>query len=135
MRRILDFDQVEAFGRRGRAAGSAIAGRERARHIVGMPPSEANQLQCTGHVAHLVVQERAGARCDMDFVAGPVDFQRVERLQRRPRLAKRVAEGRKIVVPDEVTGAGAHRVGVERRGDLQTRPRSSAGGARRFRMR
>ena len=54
----------------------------------------------------------------MDFVAGPVDFQRVERLQRRPRLAKRVAEGRKIVVPDEVTGAGAHRVDVERRGDL-----------------
>ena len=85
-RGIADFDQVEAFGRRGRAAGAAIAGSQGAGNIVGMPASETDQLQCAGDVAHLVMQKRAGTSRDMDLLAGAADFQRIERLQRRPRL-------------------------------------------------
>ncbi len=54
----------------------------------------------------------------MDLSADAADFQRVERLQRRSRLAQQVAESRKIVMPDQVTGAGAHRLDVECRSDL-----------------
>src|SRR5690348_12427163 len=108
--RIADFHQIEAFGGRGRAAGATVGGGEGAGHVVGTPPSETDQLQCFGHVAHLVMQERARMSRDADLVAGAADFQRVERLQRRLRLAQRVAEGRKIVLPYEMLGAGAHRV-------------------------
>src|SRR6202040_549980 len=117
-RRIPDLDQIEAFGRRGRAAGTAIADRERAGHIVRTPPPETDQLQCADYVAHLVMQKRAGPRRDMDLGPGPVDFQRIERLQRRLSLTQRVAERGEIVMPDQVAGAGAHRLDVGGWSDL-----------------
>ena len=65
-----------------------------------------------------MVQKRAGAGGDMDLLAGAAALQRVERLQRRPGLAQRVAESRKVVMPDKVAGTGTHRIGVEGWGNL-----------------
>ncbi len=115
---VADRDEGEPVGRRGRSAGAAVAGRERARDIGRAPAPEPDQLQGPSHVAHLVVQERAGARLDMDFLADPGEVERVERLDRRLRLAQRVAEGRKIVMTHEMAGALLHRREVERRRDM-----------------
>src|SRR3984893_14586154 len=121
-RRIPDLDQIEALGGCGRAAGTALPGRKRADHIVGTPPPETDQLQCADYVAHLVMQKRAGPSRDMDLGADAVDFQRIERLQWRLSLTQRVAESREIVMPDQVTGARAHRLDVEWRSDLPYPP-------------
>src|SRR5438874_1600778 len=45
-------------------------------------------------------------------------IERVERLDRRLRLAQRVAEGREIVMADEVPRALLHRCQIERRRDM-----------------
>ena len=117
-RRVANLDQVEALGRSGRPAGAAVAGGKGAGDVVGMPAAEPDQLQGAGHVAHLVMQKRAGARFDVDFVADPAQIERVERLERRLRLAQRIAKGREIVMADQMSGALAHRLDIERRRDL-----------------
>src|ERR1044071_4670634 len=64
------------------------------------------------------MQEGAGARRDMDLLAIRRDIENIERLDRRFRLAKRVAKGREILVPHEMPRAFLHRVRIERRRDM-----------------
>ena len=78
----MDLDQVEAFGWRGRAAGAAVTGGERTGDVVGTPASKPDQLERTGHVAHLVMQERACLRLDMDLITDAAEVERVERPER-----------------------------------------------------
>src|SRR6516162_9208498 len=109
---------METVGRGGGAAGPPVAGGERAGDFVGMPMSHPDQLQCTDNNAHLVVEERTGARLDMDLLAGVAQLERVECLERRFRLAQRVAETREVVVADEMASTRAHCLDIERRCDM-----------------
>ena len=135
-RRVDHFDQIEA--RRAARSGRRRGGRGPPAPSHGPPPlPAADQLQRADHVAHLVVQERArrAPRCG----------------SRRRRGARSSAssvftgdfawhsESRKVVkscVPDQLPRAVAASPSASSGGPTcQTRPRSSAGGARRLRMR
>src|SRR5690349_14117943 len=54
----------------------------------------------------------------MNFLAGLRDLQPVERLHRAVRLALRRAEGGEVMTSDEMRRALAHRLDVERDGDI-----------------
>ena len=78
--------------------------------------------------------ERANG-VDMDFLAHARDVEAIERLHRRFRLALRGAEGGEVVLPDQRLRRVMHRLGVEIAHDMPDVAASSAGGARRVRMR
>src|SRR5689334_15457137 len=117
-RRVNHLDEIKPVGRRGRAAGAAVARGERLGDARGAPFAGADQLQRADHVAHLMVQERAGARLDDDLVAGARDVEAVERLYRRFRLAHGVAEAGEVVLADERSRGFLHRLLVEARADM-----------------
>src|SRR5690348_7171679 len=78
-----------------------------------------------------MVQERARPRLDHDLLAEALDVEAIERLDRRLRLAERIAEGAEIVLTQKLARAFLHRRDVERRPNmpdpiaLQRRWRSS----------
>src|SRR5271169_743603 len=109
-RRIAYLDQVEALGRGGRTAGATVAGGKCCGDIIGPPAAESDQLQGARHVAHLAMQERTRPRLDPNLVAAAGHLERVERLQRRVRLAQPVAKSCKIVMVDEMASTFAHRL-------------------------
>src|SRR5713101_9009036 len=100
-RRVNDLHQIEPFRRRGWPAGAPVARGERLGDMGDAPFAGADELQRPDHVAHLVVQEGAGARLDDDLVANARDIEAVERLDRRLRLAQRIAEAGEVVLADE----------------------------------
>jgi hypothetical protein len=84
---VADLYKVDSLGWSGRATGAAVARRKGAGDVVGMPAAEPDQLQGARHIAHLVMQKRAGTRFDVDFVADPAQIEGIERLERRLCLA------------------------------------------------
>ena len=86
--RIANFNQIKPFGWGGRAAGAAVAGRECAGDIVGPPASEPDQFERAGHIADLVMQERARPCLDMDLLADSTELEPIQGLDRRFCLAQ-----------------------------------------------
>src|SRR6266849_5360757 len=117
-RRVNDLDEIEPFRRRGRPAGAPVARGERLGDMGDAPFARADELQRPDHVAHLVVQEGAGASLDDNLVAIARDREAVERLHRRLRLAQRIAEAGEVVLADEQLRRRLHRLGIEKRAHM-----------------
>ena len=134
--RVDRLDEIEAVRRRVEAERGAVARFQRLAHILRLPLAAADQREAADHRAHLVVEEAARRGLDVDLLADAADVEPVERLDRAVRLAMGRAEGGEVVAADEhaprlrciaSTSSGT--------ATCQTRPASSAGGARRLRMR
>ena len=102
---------------------------------VGLPLAPPDQRQAADHRAHLVMEEAARRRLDMDLLASRGDVEPVERLDRAVRLALRRAEGGEVVAADQHRRALVIASASSGTAMCHTRPRSSAGGARRLRIR
>ena len=117
-RRVADRYQGEAFGpvRSVRRRGGR-GRRARARHRRGASararPASGCRPCCAPDGAGT-----SGPAPRYGFPRRPAQVERVERLYRRLRLAQRIAEGREIVMPDQMAGALAHRLDIERRRDV-----------------
>src|SRR5208283_621811 len=110
---IVHSDQVEALRWRDLSAASAIAGLERATRLFGWPFAAAHMLEGADERTHLMMQERRGARENLDLVVLTAHVEPIERADRRARLAFAGAVGRKVEFSDERLRRPMHRLGVE----------------------
>ena len=116
-------------------ARAAVSRRQRGGEVGSAPAPLPDVLQAADHGADLVVQERSAPKLRPGFRPRGAGRRGGQRLHRRFRLARHRAERREVVAADENLRRPGHGVGVERARHHHTRSRSSAGGARRFRMR
>ena len=75
-----------------------------------------------------MMKEAARRGLDPDFLADAADVEAIERLDRALGLAVDRAEGREIVVSDEMRRALLHRLDVERHGNVPDTARVERGG-------
>ena len=109
--------------------------RKRLADAARWPTAVAHQAQRADHVAHLMMQEAARLCGDGDHVAVACDIQPVQCAQGRVGLAGGGAERGEIVPPDQRLRRRCIAAASSGAGMCQTRPSSSAGRARRLRMR
>ena len=86
--------------------------------VRGLPLAAADKGQASHHRTHLVMEEAACRRCDVNLLADLRDIEPVERLHRTLGLALSRAESREVMTSNELRGPLAHRLQVERDGDV-----------------